>query len=158
LTTPIGPPRPAKDAGLSAVSPDSHASRFLAMPGPGARPRRLATRMPARRPLPIQRVRSQSSPHRCGVKLCVEYATHLVPGPVASPEGSTAAAVPKVRVNESRIAHRPRSRRTPARSRTGFVYRPTTELSKSPGRWPGGEAPWSTAPRPEKGGDDAARR
>ena len=59
LTTPIGPPRPGKDAGRRAVSPDSHASRFLAMPGPGARPRRLATRMPARRPLPIQRVRSQ---------------------------------------------------------------------------------------------------
>ena len=81
LTTPIGPPRPGKDAGRRAVSPDSHASRFLAMPGPGARPRRLATRKSARRPLPIQRVRSQSSPHRCGVKLCVEYATHLVPGP-----------------------------------------------------------------------------
>jgi hypothetical protein len=158
LTTPIGPPRPAKDAGLSAVSPDSHASRFLAMPGPGARPRRLATRMPARRPLPIQRVRSQSSPHRCGVKLCVEYATHLPFHSRSRTRRPPRDRSRKVRVNESRIAHRPRSRRTPARSRTGFVYRPTTELSKSPGRWPGGEAPWSTAPRPEKGGDDAARR
>ena len=129
------------------------------MPGPGARRRRLATRAAARRPCLIQRFvlsMSAASLRRetvCGV-------CHSPPARLARPpEGDRPPlAEGSCQSNPGSLAGpAPRGR---SRSRTGFVYRPTTELSKSPGLSARGRGSLrSPAPRPRngRGGDDAAR-
>ena len=124
------------------------------MPGPGARRRRLATRAAARRPCLIQRFvlsMSAASLRRetvCGV-------CHSPPARFARPpEGDRPPlAEGSCQSNPGSLAGpAPRGR---SRSRTGFVYRPTTELSKSPGLSARGRGSLgSPAPHPRDGGGE----
>lgn len=105
LTTPIGPPRPGKDAGLSAVSPGSHASRFLAMPRPGCSA--SASRDADAGPSAASNPKGSFSEFAASLRRETVCGVCHSPPFVASapgPEGPVASALGKVRVNESRIA------------------------------------------------------
>jgi len=170
LTTPIGPPRPGKDAGRHRRSRPNTALRDRSPSVRGSVSTPASRDAEAgRTSLSIQRL-SYSTVCRRGdlrlrdVKLCVEYATR--PSPVASPDRTAEASRPcpypgKRRVSNpvpSSSATAPKDARV--RFRDGLVYRPTTGLSKkrrssqgpalAPGQ--GAEPPQRRRPAPRRRG------
>jgi hypothetical protein len=166
LTTPIGPPASWEGRGpcrrsRPILSPDDSSPCPARVLGPASRD---AGSGPSAS-FPIQRVRSQirSPPRLASLRretVCGVCHSPPLSASASEPEGPVASASRKARVNESRIVLAgPTPKGPTARPRTGFVYRPTTELSKSldlSGEGRGSRK--SPAPQPNQAEEEERRR